>query len=104
MGGKQSTVGDVSIPPTPVTDNIQAAYKSGDTNTAQDLIKTTCEENILQVEKVGQMVSFIGTLLTLGLCLQSRLFQTSHSLVFYACILKFQTGRDLDGVHKYIAV
>ncbi|XP_019333124.1 leucine-rich repeat serine/threonine-protein kinase 1 isoform X2 [Alligator mississippiensis] len=51
MGGKQSTVGDVSIPPTPVTDNIQAAYKSGDTNTAQDLIKTTCEENILQVEK-----------------------------------------------------
>ncbi|XP_019359543.1 PREDICTED: leucine-rich repeat serine/threonine-protein kinase 1 isoform X1 [Gavialis gangeticus] len=51
MGGKQSTVGDVSILPTPVTDNIQAAYKSGDTSTAQDLIKTTCEENALQVEK-----------------------------------------------------
>ncbi|XP_034640793.1 leucine-rich repeat serine/threonine-protein kinase 1 [Trachemys scripta elegans] len=51
MGGKQSTVGDVSVGHSPVIGSIQDAYKSGDTNKAQELIKLSCEENILQVEK-----------------------------------------------------
>lgn len=53
MGGKQSTVGEVSIIQTPVTESIQAAYKAGDTAKAQELIKLSCEETALQVEKVG---------------------------------------------------
>ncbi|XP_009874636.1 PREDICTED: leucine-rich repeat serine/threonine-protein kinase 1-like, partial [Apaloderma vittatum] len=51
MGGKQSTVGEVSIIQTPVTESIQDAYKAGDTSKAQELIKLSCEEAALQVEK-----------------------------------------------------
>uniref|UniRef100_A0A452HCZ7 non-specific serine/threonine protein kinase n=1 Tax=Gopherus agassizii TaxID=38772 RepID=A0A452HCZ7_9SAUR len=51
MGGKQSTAGDVSVGHSPVIGSIQHAYKSGDTNKAQELIKLSCEENILQVKK-----------------------------------------------------
>lgn len=51
MGGKQSTVGEVSISQTPVTESIQAAYKAGDAAKAQELIKLSCEEAALQVEK-----------------------------------------------------
>uniref|UniRef100_A0A8C9EUR0 non-specific serine/threonine protein kinase n=1 Tax=Pavo cristatus TaxID=9049 RepID=A0A8C9EUR0_PAVCR len=51
MGGKQSTVGEVSITQTPVTESIQAAYKAGDAAKAQELIKLSCEETALQVEK-----------------------------------------------------
>uniref|UniRef100_A0A8B9NVW3 non-specific serine/threonine protein kinase n=1 Tax=Apteryx owenii TaxID=8824 RepID=A0A8B9NVW3_APTOW len=51
MGGKQSTVGEVSIVQTPVTESIQAAYKTGDSSKAQELIKLSCEETALQVEK-----------------------------------------------------
>lgn len=53
MGGKQSTVGEVSLSQTPVTESIQAAYKAGDAAKAQELIKLSCEEAALQVEKVG---------------------------------------------------
>lgn len=53
MGGKQSTSGDVSIIQTPVTESIQDAYKAGDTSKAQELIRLSCEETALQVEKVG---------------------------------------------------
>lgn len=53
MGGKQSTVGGVSVIQTPVTESIQDAYKAGDTSKAQELIKLSCEETALQVEKVG---------------------------------------------------
>uniref|UniRef100_A0A663MZZ0 Leucine rich repeat kinase 1 n=1 Tax=Athene cunicularia TaxID=194338 RepID=A0A663MZZ0_ATHCN len=51
MGGKQSTVGEVSIIQTSVTESIQDAYKAGDTSKAQELIKLSCEETALQVEK-----------------------------------------------------
>ncbi|NWV36007.1 LRRK1 kinase, partial [Grantiella picta] len=51
MGGKQSTTGDVSIIQTPVTESIQDAYKAGDTSKAQELIRLSCEETALQVEK-----------------------------------------------------
>ncbi|OXB77666.1 UNVERIFIED_CONTAM: hypothetical protein H355_002975 [Colinus virginianus] len=51
MGGKQSTVGEVSVIQTPVTESIQSAYKAGDTAKAQELIKLSCEEAALQVEK-----------------------------------------------------
>lgn len=53
MGSKQSTVGEVSIVQTPVTESIQDAYKAGDTSKAQELIRLSCEETALQVEKVG---------------------------------------------------
>ncbi|OXB68958.1 hypothetical protein ASZ78_003427 [Callipepla squamata] len=51
MGGKQSTVCEVSVIQTPVTESIQAAYKAGDTAKAQELIRLSCEEAALQVEK-----------------------------------------------------
>ncbi|NXL26560.1 LRRK1 kinase, partial [Setophaga kirtlandii] len=51
MGGKQSTSGDVSVTQTPVTESIQDAYKAGDTSKAQELIRLSCEETALQVEK-----------------------------------------------------
>lgn len=64
MGGKQSTVGEVSIIQTPVTESIQDAYKAGDTSKAQELIRLSCEETALQVEKVGlgyySFSNFIG--------------------------------------------
>lgn len=53
MGGKQSTVSEVSIIQASVTESVQDAYKSGDTSKAQELIKLSCEETALQVEKVG---------------------------------------------------
>lgn len=64
MGGKQSTSGDVSVIQTPVTESIQDAYKAGDTSKAQELIRLSCEETALQVEKVGlgycSLSNFIG--------------------------------------------
>uniref|UniRef100_A0A8C8SVN9 non-specific serine/threonine protein kinase n=1 Tax=Pelusios castaneus TaxID=367368 RepID=A0A8C8SVN9_9SAUR len=51
MGGKQSTAGDVSVCRSPAIDSIQHAYKSGDPSKAQKLIKQSCEENLLQMEK-----------------------------------------------------
>lgn len=64
MGGKQSTSGDVSVIQTPVTESIQDAYKAGDTSKAQELIRLSCEETALQVEKVGlgccSLSDFIG--------------------------------------------
>ncbi|KAJ7408489.1 leucine rich repeat kinase 1 [Willisornis vidua] len=51
MGGKQSTVGEVSVIQTPVTESIQDAYKAGDPSKAQELIRLSCEETALQVEK-----------------------------------------------------
>lgn len=88
MGGKQSTVGDVSVGHSPVIRSIQDAYKSGDTSKAQELIKLSCEENILQVEKVEYVLSVIGShwkrnLPTLGLDLQLFLMQKAHSLLSY---------------------
>lgn len=53
MGGKQSTSGDISVIQAPVTESIQDAYKAGDTSKAQELIRLSCEETALQVEKVG---------------------------------------------------
>lgn len=65
MGGKQSTVGEVSISQTPVTESIQAAYKAGDAAKAQELIKLSCEEAALQVEKVGLATALSQTFLAL---------------------------------------
>ncbi|XP_038602280.1 leucine-rich repeat serine/threonine-protein kinase 1 isoform X2 [Tachyglossus aculeatus] len=51
MGTKQSTLENVSLSQSPVIENIQAAYKNGETSKAQELIKIACEESVLQLEK-----------------------------------------------------
>ncbi|XP_062998254.1 leucine-rich repeat serine/threonine-protein kinase 1 [Elgaria multicarinata webbii] len=51
MGGRQSIAGGLSTSQSPVTETVQAAYQSGEFRKAQELIKTACQENILQVEK-----------------------------------------------------
>lgn len=51
MGGKQSTASGL-ISDSPMTENIQVAYKNGEFGRAEELIKTACHANILQVEKV----------------------------------------------------
>ncbi|XP_060116064.1 leucine-rich repeat serine/threonine-protein kinase 1 [Heteronotia binoei] len=51
MGGRQSAASDLSIDQLPVTETVQGAYKSGEFAKAQELIKTACQENLLQAEK-----------------------------------------------------
>jgi len=96
MGGKQSTVGEVSIIQTPVTESIQDAYKAGDISKAQELIKLSCEETALQVEKVGlgyySFSNFIGKETKMpNCCLLSFLMQKICSLISYACSAGSQT-------------
>ena len=93
MGGKQSTVGEVSIIQTPVTESIQDAYKAGDTSKAQELIKLSCEESALQVEKVGldyySCSNFIGKeAKTLSCCLPLFLMQKVHSVIYVMLVLQ----------------
>ncbi|MGH0137117.1 UNVERIFIED_CONTAM: hypothetical protein FKN15_036561, partial [Acipenser sinensis] len=52
MGGKQSILGNSTLNQSPTIENIQAAYKEGDTSRAQELIKILCgENNRLRLEK-----------------------------------------------------
>ncbi|MGH0128208.1 UNVERIFIED_CONTAM: hypothetical protein FKN15_044920 [Acipenser sinensis] len=52
MGGKQSILGNSTLNQSPTIENIQAAYKEGDTSRAQELIKISCgENNRLRLEK-----------------------------------------------------
>lgn len=88
MGGKQSTSGDVSVIQTPVTESIQDAYKAGDTSKAQELIRLSCEETALQVEKVGlgycSLSDFIGkdTKIPRCCCLLHFLMEKIRSVVW----------------------
>lgn len=53
MGGKHSILGNSTLNQSPTIENIQAAYKEGDTSRAQELIKISCgENNRLRLEKV----------------------------------------------------
>ncbi|XP_041074773.1 leucine-rich repeat serine/threonine-protein kinase 1-like isoform X1 [Polyodon spathula] len=45
MGGKQSILGNSTLNQSPTIENIQAAYKEGETSRAQELIKISCGEN-----------------------------------------------------------
>ncbi|KAJ7311344.1 hypothetical protein JRQ81_006960 [Phrynocephalus forsythii] len=56
MGGRQSTAGDLSLSQGPISDTIQAAYRSGEFVEAQELIKAACQDNLSQVEK-GHLLS-----------------------------------------------
>ncbi|XP_058851313.1 leucine-rich repeat serine/threonine-protein kinase 1-like isoform X3 [Acipenser ruthenus] len=52
MGGKHSVLGNSTLNQSPTIENIQAAYKEGDTSRAQELIKISCgENNRLRLEK-----------------------------------------------------
>uniref|UniRef100_A0A8D2L281 non-specific serine/threonine protein kinase n=1 Tax=Varanus komodoensis TaxID=61221 RepID=A0A8D2L281_VARKO len=51
MGGRQTTVSGLPVGQSPVTETIQGAYRSGEFGKAQELVKTACQESILQVEK-----------------------------------------------------
>lgn len=82
MGGKQSTSGDVSVTQTPVTESIQDAYKAGDTSKAQELIRLSCEETALQVEKVG-----------LGYCSLSDFIGKDAKISRCCCLLLFFSWR-----------
>lgn len=93
MGGKQSTVGEVSIIQTPVTESIQDAYKAGDTSKAQELIKLSCEETALQVEKVGlgyySFSDFIGKETKMpSCCLVLFLMQKIHLVMYVMSVLQ----------------
>lgn len=86
MGGKQSTSGDVSVTQTPVTESIQDAYKAGDTSKAQELIRLSCEETALQVEKVG-----------LGYCSLSHFIGKDAKISRCCCLLSFFHGENPFG-------
>lgn len=93
MGGKQSTVGEVSVIQTPVTESIQDAYKAGDTSKAQELIKLSCEETALQVEKVGlgyySFSDFIGKETKMpSCCLVLFLMQKIHLVMYVMLVLQ----------------
>ncbi|XP_029431041.1 leucine-rich repeat serine/threonine-protein kinase 1 isoform X2 [Rhinatrema bivittatum] len=51
MGGKPSTLGSVSIPQSPLLENIKAAYKEDNTGKAQELIRSACEGTLAKPEK-----------------------------------------------------
>ena len=45
MGAKQSVLGNFSLGQSPTLENIQAAYRDGESGRAQDLIRISCKES-----------------------------------------------------------
>lgn len=53
MGNKQVIPGDLGVNQSPVIAEIQAMYCEGDKDKAHNLVKSICEENLPQQEKVS---------------------------------------------------
>ncbi|XP_069481127.1 leucine-rich repeat serine/threonine-protein kinase 1 isoform X2 [Ambystoma mexicanum] len=77
MGNKQSTLGSGSTGQCPMTENIEAAYKKGDTSKALELVKTACQENLSKLEKCHllSIAAEFGDLQTVNYLLQDALVE-----------------------------
>nr|XP_033775868.1 leucine-rich repeat serine/threonine-protein kinase 1 isoform X1 [Geotrypetes seraphini]XP_033775869.1 leucine-rich repeat serine/threonine-protein kinase 1 isoform X1 [Geotrypetes seraphini]XP_033775870.1 leucine-rich repeat serine/threonine-protein kinase 1 isoform X1 [Geotrypetes seraphini] len=79
MGSRQSALGGVSSHQSPLLENVDTAYKDGDTNKAQELIRSACEEDLAKPEKCQllSVAAAYGDVQTVRYLLQVALVELS---------------------------